>query len=149
MGQFWGSLRSPVGWSRSELGELLLGDILEAEIVSPPAIDETLVLLVASTVIGPVGDAIQHTPRRFLLGTRTIHVAVDAAQADATAAAGIAISAASDATNALSAANNAVVSDNEEGVGNDTITNIIKLTQAQYDALTTPRSSTTLYVIEG
>ena len=52
-----------------------------------------------------------------------------------------------DANTAQAAANNAVVSDAENSVGNNSVANVIKVTQAQYDALTPV--STTLYVIVG
>ena len=75
-----------------------------------------------------------------------------AAQSTANTASTTSIAAATAASQALTAANNAITSDGEAvsgtTTGNDSISNVIKLTQSQYDNLDSV-STDTLYVIVG
>ena len=77
----------------------------------------------------------------------TIHSAIDTNAASAAAAISAAVQAATAAAAAQNSADASVQSDGEGGVGNNTVLNIIEVTQTEYNALTPV--STTLYIING
>ena len=77
----------------------------------------------------------------------TIHSAIDTNAASAAAAVSAAVQASVAAAAAQSSADASVQSDGEGGVGNNTVLNIIEVTQTEYNGLTPV--ATTLYIING